>query len=396
MYLSAFIHRDTLFEIAERWFCGQPGPGDARQLTELLISDGFVAAETIRSMARRFLTFLHAESFTEERLRTKGELRDALCRGNGEEHTPRTAELLARYRANPDYYYREVPVNGVLCLDGAQRVCGMYRLKRPRRVAEKAQRKLARWLFAAVQARARAMAEARARERDIPLAHLLTPPSEMSHEFIAAEEEVARDFRVGAFRFDRAALTIRDVAGIKLVGSDDALAGLEAALPGTPGMRVVDREVFAGRYRATALVLEVPWDAEAVCRAYEEGRAWERYRGRGIPDARLRQGLAPLLAGAAPTLTVELMLTTFSDLVESELGRGLHEQRIITQRDNREYTGYLPMNVEFLVEYLFAVAFSPRIEITELPIKLWGRYLPDTLTSHIRRLYGLPDPDLLD
>jgi hypothetical protein len=186
------------------------------------------------------------------------------------------------------------------------------------------------------------------------------------------------------------------VAGIKLVGSDDALAGLEAALPGVPGMRVVDREVFAGRYRATALVLEVSWDAEAVCRAYEEGHAWERYRGRGIPDARLRQGLAPLLAGAAPTLTVELMLTTFPDLVESELGRGLHEQRIITQRDNREYTGYLPMNVEFLVEYLFAVAFSPRIEVTELPIKLWGRYLPDTLTSHIRRLYGLPDPDLLD
>jgi len=395
MYLSAFIHRDALFEIAERWFCGRLDPGDARQLTELLISDGFVAAETIRSVARRLLTFLHGTPFSEERVRTKGELRDALCRGNGE-HTLRAAELLARYQEKPDYYYREVPVNGVLCLDEAQRVCGMYRLKRPRRIAEKAQRKLARWLFAAVQTRARAMAETRARERGIPLVHLLTPLSEMSDEFIAAEEEIAREIRTGAFQFDRAALTIRDVAGIKLVGPDDALAELEVALHEVPSMRVVDREVFEGRYRATALVLEVPWDAEAVCRAYEEGRAWERYRGRGVDDACLRRGLAPLLAGAASTLTVEVMLTTFSDLVESELGRGLHEQRIIAQRDNREYTGYLPMNVEFLVEYLFAVAFSPQIELSGLPIKLWGRYLPDTLSSHIRRLYGLPDPDLLD
>jgi hypothetical protein len=395
MYLSAFIHRDALFEISERWFCGRLEPGDARQLTELLISDGFVAAETIRSLARRLLTLLHGRPFTEKRLRAKGELRDALCRGNVE-HTPRAAELLARYRMNPDYFYREVPVNAVLCLDGDERVCGMYRLKRPRRIAEKAQRKLARWLFAAVQTRARAMAEARAQERGIPLVHLLTPPSQMSDEFIAAEEQVARDIRNGTFRFDRAALTLRDVAGIKLVGSDEALATLETALPRAVGLRVMDREVFDGRYRATALVLEVPWDAEAVCRAYEEGGAWERYRGRGIDDTCLRQGLAPLLAGAASTLTVEVMLTTFSDLVESELGRGLHEQRIIAQRDNREYTGYLPMNVEFLVEYLFAVAFSPQIEVAELPIKLWGRYLPDTLHSHIRRLYGLPDPDLLD
>jgi hypothetical protein len=49
-----------------------------------------------------------------------------------------------------------------------------------------------------------------------------------------------------------------------------------------------------------------------------------------------------------------------------------------------------------LEEYLIAVAFSPQIKLSGLPIKLWGRYLPDTLSSHIRRLYGLPDPDLLD
>jgi hypothetical protein len=48
------------------------------------------------------------------------------------------------------------------------------------------------------------------------------------------------------------------------------------------------------------------------------------------------------------------------------------------------------------LDYYFAVACSPQIELSGLPIKLWGRYLPDILSSHIRRLYGLPDPDLLD
>lgn len=304
--------------------------------------------------------------------------------------------LLAQYQQNPDYYYRDVPVNGVVCLDAAGCVCGMYRLKRPRRIAEKANRKLARWIFSTVQARARAMAAGRARVGGVPLESLVTPEAEMAREFVAAEEAVAREFQAGTIRFDRDALAIHDVAGIKIVGRAEQLAALDARVADLDGLRVVDRQVFDGCYQAIALRLEVAWDPAAVSHAYRDCRAWGRYRDRGIPESRLREGLEPLLAGAAPTLTVELMLTTFPDLVESELGRGLHEARIISQREDRAYTGYLPMNVEFLVEYLFAVGFSPQTDITEVPIKLWGRYLPDTLTAHIRRLYRLPDPNLLD
>lgn len=395
MYLAAFIHRDELFQIGERWFCGRTDRGDALQLTELLISDGFVAAETIRSLTHRLLALMEVGAVEERRLRTKGEFRDALHTGtvNG---NSRTASLLARYRENPDYFYREAPVNGVLCLDPPGRVCGMYRLKRPRRIAEKINRRLARWIFNIVQSRAQTMAAARATELGIPLEFLLTPATEMAREFVSAEEAVARDFQVGAIRFDRDALTIRDVAGIKVVGAPEQLAALESRLAVRQDMRVVDRKVFEGRYQATSLILDVPWNREATCRAYREQRAWERYLGRGISEVRLKEGLESFIRGAAPTLTVEVMLTTFPDLVESELGRGLHEARIIAQRENREYTGYLPMNIEFLVEYLFAVGFSPQTEIADVPIKLWGRYLPDTLTAHIRRLYGLPDHDLMN
>ena len=73
----------------------------------------------------------------------------------------------------------------------------------------------------------------------------------------------------------------------------------------------------------------------------------------------------------------------------------LHEARIIAQRGNRSYRGYIPMNVELLIEYLLAVALSPTTRIERLPIKIWGRYLPDTISSHIRKLYHLPDHEAL-
>jgi len=81
--------------------------------------------------------------------------------------------------------------------------------------------------------------------------------------------------------------------------------------------------------------------------------------------------------------------------VESELGDSIHEERIMAQREGRVYKGYIPMNVEFLLGYLFAVGFSPCVRIESLPIRLWGRYLPDTLLSHLRRLYSLPEHDFL-
>src|SRR5208337_4975399 len=81
-------------------------------------------------------------------------------------------------------------------------------------------------------------------------------------------------------------------------------------------------------------------------------------------------------------------------MVESELGNSIHEERIIAQRDVKPYKGYIPINVEFLLEYLFAVGFSPAVKIGDVPIKLWGRYLPDTLVMYIRQLYKLPQHDL--
>ncbi len=394
MYLTSFAHRDRLFGIAERWFCGRPEPADARSLTEILVCDVFVIRETLDALSRLLLGMTGTGPVRRENIRRKGELRDILC-SDGREPTPRVAELFGRYRRNPDYYYRETPISASVFFDDRGRMLGAYRMKRPKRIAEKANRRIADWIFGNVKEVAESMARARAQQFGVPLDQFVTPAREMEKEFIEAEEQVAGSFRDGSISFDRNALMIQDTGALKIVGDEETLDRIARDLRSASDTKILEQEQFSGNFRALNLVLEVPWDAEAACRSYRDRRAWELVGDRGIPQEEWQKGLEPLLEDASPRVSIEVILTTFEDLVESELGSSIHEERIISQRYNSRYRGYVPMNVEFLVEFLFAVGFSPCISLDEVPIKIWGRYLPETLGSYIRQLYSLPDHDFL-
>lgn len=395
MYLTSFIHRDALFNIAERWFCSRPEPGDCRTITEILICDGFVINETLAVLTRRLLDMTHGRPFYQKFIRSKGELRDIIC-NDDRDSQPRVAALFNRYRDNPDYYYREAPINGVACLDEQNHLLGSFRIKRPKRIAEKANRRIADWIFEKVIGQAKEMAQERAQLSGVPLDGFVTPPDEMVKEFIKAEEFIAGSFRDGIIRFDKDASTIHDVGAIKIVAESDNLQQLKNDLRQNPDITIIEQEDFNGKYQATNLILEVPWNYDYVCQRYREDMAWKRYLGRGIPEEELAKGLAPFLCDAKSKINIELILSTFPDMVESEFGNSIHEERIIAQRDDKSYRGYIPMNVEFLVESLFALGFSPRIDIDQVPIKLWGRYLPETLSSYVRQLHNLPEHDLLN
>ncbi|MHC1745141.1 MAG: hypothetical protein AB9873_19220 [Syntrophobacteraceae bacterium] len=394
MYLTSFIHREELFDIVERWFCHRPESNDALRLTEILISDGFVIGETLHVLADHFLGAISNETTRKCCIQFKGELRDTICRST-RGITPRVQELFAEYRKNPDFFYREAPINGVMCLDETGHLVALYRVKRPRRIAEKANRRIASWFFHTVQDAARHMAEERASRSGIPIELLLTPEIEMVREFVEAEKEIAQAFGQGTIKLDRAPMSISDVGGIKVIADEEQLTRLLTVITGDPTLTIVEMENHRGSYEANSMILDVVWDPEWICRRFMETRAWEKYGNRGIPTEQLKKGIEPLLLGAQPNLKVELILATFPNMVESELGNSIHEQRIITQRQDKVYKGYIPMNVEFLLGYLFAVGFSPVVEMGELPFRLWGRYLPDTLVSHVRRLNRIPDYDLL-
>ena len=390
MYLTSFIHREDLFDITQRWLYGRLEPEDGLLITQILICDGFVLGETLKTMSNLLLEIIHDGPFQNEYIHFKGELRDAIC-SSAQGINPRIDELIHHYKNNPDFFYKEAPVNGVVCLDRERHFLGFYRIKRPRRIAEKANRYIANWIFRMVQARAHKMAEERARKLGIPIEKLLTPIEEMAREFTDAEGIIAGRFKEGTIELDRSSLTIHDVGGIKIVGDDERLLHLERMLRDHPTIKIVYKERYLGNYQANSLILEVFWNKEHICRRYKETRAWNKYLNRGIPEEELQKGLEPLLDGTKPTINIELIFSTLPDMVESELGSSIHEERIIAQRNNKVYKGYIPMNVEFLIEYLFALGLSPRISVDSLPIKLWGRYLPDTISSHIRELYHIPE-----
>jgi len=390
VYLTSFIHRKDLFNITERWLCGHLEPDDGLRITQILICDGFVLGEALETMSNLLLGIIYDGPFQKEYIHFKGELRDAICR-SAQDITPRVNELIHHYKSNPDFFYKEAPINGVICLGKKRHFLGFYRIKRPRRIAEKANRYIENWIFRVVQDRAHKMAEERARKLGIPIERLLTPKEEMAREFTNAEGVIAGRFKEGRMELDRSALTIHDVGGIKIVGDNERLSHLERTLSNHSMIKIVDKEKYLGNYQANSLIIEVSWNKEHICRRYMDSQAWKKYLNRGIPEEELQKGLEPLLDGTKPTIKIELILSTLPDVVESELGNSIHEERIIVQRNNKVYKGYIPMNVEFLIEYLFAVGLSPRIAINSLPIKLWGRYLPDTISSHIRKLYQMPE-----
>jgi hypothetical protein len=394
VYLTSFAHREELFNIAERWLCNRPEPSDGLRLTQILICDGFVLGETLGAFARLLLPTINDKPFLASRIFFTGDIVESICKHAGIQ-TPRVEELIRRYRANPDFFYVEAPINGTICTDEEGCLLAIYRIKRPRRIAEKANRYIANWIFRMVQSRAREMAEERARKFGIPLSRLLTPEEEMAREFTFAEEAIAQTFKEGAARLDKSALTINDVGGIKIVGDEDALLRVEESLKKHPAVNIVEEERHQGAYRARSMIVEASWDRETICRTYLEAQAWKRYLGRGVEEDELGKGIDRLLNNVEPRIRFELILSTLPDLVESELGMSIHGERIVAQRRRRIYRGYIPMNVEFLIEYLFCVGLSPQTRVDSLPVKLWGRYLPDTIGFHIRKLYGLPEYDAL-
>ncbi|HOO40601.1 MAG TPA: hypothetical protein PK653_04120, partial [Syntrophales bacterium] len=90
-----------------------------------------------------------------------------------------------------------------------------------------------------------------------------------------------------------------------------------------------------------------------------------------------------------PDVCLEIILISYQENLESEIGRCIHEDRIIEQRRGKQYRGHLAKNIEYLMEYLFTFPSSGRLEVGELPIKLWNCYLPDYFDEVMKQLFHI-------
>lgn len=384
MYLSGLTHRDRLFDIAMRWLADRLETDDGRVLTEIFAFERAVTAPTVRRFVADLCRVCRREDLYLERTTNKDELRRAIVAAAAHPSS-RVAELIDWYRQLPEEFFPRTPVRMSIVTQRNGRLAAVIRRKRIRRIADKVSRRVAAQLSVEVDAVARALAASRPRDS----ATVITndrPPSAQAGIRGAAERLVADRIRSGRITLDPEKLRVDDVVGVKVIASREDHPRIEAALDHLDYAWAHDREIHEGPYNGTHYLVDLELPPNEATLDSMRGIDWSFAARRGLPIDGLDRRFAAYVDSCSRTFRVELILTTFEDLVESEFGTCIHEQRILEQRDLAGDFDRLARNASSIIEYMLRLATSPTVDIEELPFKIWGRYIRDTVAHEIAAL----------
>ena len=386
MYLSGLTHRDQLFDVATRWLADRLEPSDGRILTEIFAFERAITAPTVRRFVADLCRTCHRGDLYMERITSKDEVRAAIVAAASHPST-RVAELIDWYRQLPEEFFPRTPVRMSLVTLRNGRLTAIVRRKRIRRIADKVSRRIAEQLTGEIVAVARALASSRPRpvggaDRDI------APPSTPAAVGGAAERLVADRIRSGRITLDPEKNRVDDVIGVKIIGSPAELERIEASLDNLQYTFASQREVKAGSYEGVHYLVDLELPPNETILANMAGISWSFAADRGLQLENLDESFRAYVESCHRTFRVELILTTFDDLVESEFGVSIHEKRILDQRDLAEEFGRIARNASSIIEYMLRLATSPTIDVEYVPIKIWGRYIRDTLNNAIAELAG--------
>ncbi|MBI5481568.1 MAG: hypothetical protein HY906_22115 [Deltaproteobacteria bacterium] len=389
LYLESYAHRVQLAEIVSRWIVNRPRVGDVALLKGIVNFNSYAATLWLDWFTSELLTRVHGEAPRSFVCNTKGILKDYLV-DHCTVHTPRVEELIARYRRFPEDYYRETPFGGrVYYLEngGRPRFIGSTRIKRFRRIAEKGARRIIDFMFTHIRDSAEAFAAERAQKLGIPLSALITPYEEQVEEFRHAERRVLKAIRRGTIQSELPIMAIPDVAGVKILASPEHYGDIVAALRATEGAKIIEEEHHTGLYNATNVRMAVPLPREGLRQKAPRGRAVETFLKRGFAADEIEPRYHDFLDYAEEHVMLEAIVSTYADAVESEIGAGMHEERVLAQRENPDYHGHFATNIRYLMDFVLGLCLAPSNEdLTDIPIKLWVRYMPDYPDVLMRRL----------
>ncbi len=379
MYLSAMTHRDELFEITLRWMNDDFNPEDGKAVTRIFLFESAISSLVVDRLIA-FLSRLTGCSFQAQRVRQKQALRDQIIR-----HLPfrnhRICQLIQDFEENPEYFFPRLPVDAALITASGSSLSAIARIKRLTRIAEKVSFRLVDALFKEIQAEARHIAGQRATAAGVMLADLESSPAAMQNDFIEAETAVARRFKNKNVRIAREALAINDIIGLKIIGESEMIERLPMLLDLEPGITLVETERHIGDYNAVNLLVDIDLPEPEALGAHLAEIDWSIAIRHGMDADELRRNAVSYAVRGARTVRVEIILTTYEELMESEFGRSIHELRVLRLRQRQAYSGPIAQNAGYLIEYLLVLASSPTVHIPELPIKMYGRYLPEAIAA---------------
>ncbi|MDD5309981.1 MAG: hypothetical protein PHU25_21905 [Deltaproteobacteria bacterium] len=398
LYLESFVHRDALAEIISRWMVDHPLPGDVERLKTIVNFNSYVSRIWTDRLTKDII-----KSFTgmEPRrlvVRTKGQLKDFVV-AHPRYTSERIEEMLSRYGKFPEDFYRETPIDGAMYvndLGGALQFVGSSRIKRFRRVAEKGSRRIVDYMLARIRANADALAEERAKSLGIPKDRLLTPPEQMVEEFNHAERRLIKSIKQGTIQSELPPLSIPDVAGIKLIAEPDEYVRLFDILQSSPWCTVLEEEKHSGNYKGTNLRVSYLLPKEMLEAMPPSGGYLKVLDFRGFDAHMVADQYREFIRAAEERVRLEIIVSDFQEFLESEIGRSMHEERVLSQRSHRDYNGHLATNIRYLMDFILSLCRAPsQKDLEEVPIKLWVKYMPDTIERSVRNLY-IPDDYFFD
>jgi len=393
--INSYLHRQELKDLIRRSMYGKVQCGDGDLINSLVHFNQLFVSRYLHVFAGSLFRELHGSDLREERISLKGEIKDAMvCRPPY--LNPHIEGLIRDYKDHPGRFYRETPCQAMLFFksqEGGADYLGSWRIKRIRRLAEKGARRIIDWIFDAIKRHAETLADERACRLCIPREYLLTSPEEMLAEFLDAEERFVEDLK-GQREIEGATdLVINDVAGVKVVLEDDELVRIRTALNNIGYCRVVEEERHQGRYNAVNLVVRITPPKDELIRKPLPANIHTVMASRGITPALADRNFADFVLSGEEDVYLEVIVSNYQEMLESEIGRCMHEDRIIAQRLRQQYRGHLAKNVEYLMRYLFLFPLSNQMELKDLPVKLWDRYLPEYFDGVIAGLFQIPPGD---
>jgi hypothetical protein len=181
---------------------------------------------------------------------------------------------------------------------------------------------------------------------------------------------------------------IPDVAGIKIIVEPQEYARFREIVARTPTLGIAEEERHIGKYNAINLKLTygLPKErllAEPLNEAYVRALTY-----RGFRSSEVGRQYREFIESGEDKVGFEMIVASFQEFLESEIGRSMHEERIQAQRAHHEYNGHLATNIRFLMDFMLSLCRSPWCaDLEEVPIKLWVKYMPDTIERVIRKLY---------
>ncbi len=389
---NSYLHRASFYELIRRWMYNQPQSDDAVLVTRLVHFNNVYLSRYLKLFSSRVFQDLTRSKMITRFAPFKQDLKDVIV-AQPPFLTPRVEELVGDYRRHPERYYRETPFHGTLYFGpsvNGDRYLGSSRIKRVRRLAEKSSRRIIDSIFATIKQHASSLAFDRARMMGLGPSDLITRPAEMLSEFLDAENRLLDDLRTQRPIYFPNELAINDVAGIKIIVKDEDYPRMRDLFERYSDCQVTEEEPHSGRYNAVNLIIRYTPDKNAILAEPLGNGTLSGMAKCGLDPEQVAHEFSRFVDQGEDQVHIEVIISNYQEMLESEIGRCIHEDRILEQRRRQEYRSHLAKNIEYLMVYIFNFAVSPRNELGDLPIKLWTRYLPDYFDETLRSLYDIP------